>query len=232
MSTLQSFGTQAYARPAVTVTTDITVRKEIKVVTNNGNRLVAELWETLNVDSELASPAIANVLTITISQGSDGDIYSVVVDDGVGADEGYAFLQIGTPGAAAIAAGLAKALDASPYVVATASAAVITVTGVIPGRDITLDVTNSTTAGNLVVAQVTAQSGTAVYRKMAELTVDFDIFSQSGSPQNGVQKCLAQIKWYNGEDPAVLERTGASTELGNSIQTLDAVMTANGISRV
>jgi hypothetical protein len=94
----------------------------------------------------------------------------------------------------------------------------------IPGQAFTLANTDSTTVGNVVIATTTANSGTALHRKIAEAEVSFSA-SESGFP-----KISTSGKWYDAALSPVQKQTFGPL-IGTGYATLDAIQTAQGITR-
>ena len=193
------------------------MESEYRIVTSVANKITTEWYLTLDPDN------VAQVSTVTITAGTTSDEYAVKVTVGASVLT-YRHKQVASQNATAIAVFLATIINTNPNVTATSAAAVITIKSLIPGQAFTLDNSDSTTVGNVVIATTTANSGTALHRKIGEAELTFSA-STAGFPVVSVSG-----KWYDGASSPVLKQNfGPLVGTGNS--TLDAIQTAQGITR-
>ena len=206
-----------YNRPRDVATTPTELEAEYRIITSVANKVTAEWYLTLDPDN------VAQVSTVTITAGTTSDEYAVKVTVGSGAFT-YRHKQVASETATSIAAFLATLINTNPNVAATSAAGIITIKSLIPGQAFTLANTDSTTVGNAVIATTTANSGTALHRKVAEAEITFSA-STSGFPVTSVSG-----KWYDGASTPVMKQAfGPLVGTGNS--TIDAIQTAQGITR-
>jgi hypothetical protein len=124
-----------------------------------------------------------------------------------------------------MAAFLATLINTNPNVAATSSAGVITITSAIPGQAFTLANTDSTTVGNVVIATTTANSGTALHRKVADIDVTFAVNA------NKFPTITLGGSWYNGAaSPVVVLPVSVLSTSGP--RSIDTLQTDAGIARV
>jgi len=212
----QGIGSLSYERPKNSATTPTTLETEYRV-SFTGNVGTVEWWMTLD-------PAtVAEETTVTITAGATGNYY--VIDVVVGADsKSYIHKQVAGDTAATIAAYLAKIIDTNPNVRATAASNVISIKAAVPGTDLLIDGTDSTTPANVVVATVAANGGTALHRKIGEASLTFSI-NAAGFPE-----ITTNGKWFDGGvSPVQLVPFGPLRATSN--KALDAIQTAQGVAR-
>ncbi len=206
-----------YERPRNTSTTPTELEAEYRISSAENNKVKIEWYLTLNPDN------VPQVSTVTITSGSTGDEYAVKVTVGSSALT-YRHKQVASETAASIATFLATLINTNPNVQATNVGGVITIKSLIPGQAFTLSNTDSTTVGNVVIATTTANSGTALHRKIAEAEIDFSA-NESGFP-----KISTSGKWYDAAlSPVQKQSFGPLTGVGYA--TLDAIQLAQGIAR-
>lgn len=157
--------------------------------------------------------AVPQVSTVTITAGSAGNDYIVGVSDGTD-DALVSYVQQSGDTASTIAARLLEEINGVPSVsdliFGTAVGGVITLTAVTPGVALTLDVSASTTPGNLVVATPTPASGTAKMRKIGEIKTYF-VLPPGGRNLAGV----SQVVFYNAANPPVIARTAPESRVSH-----------------
>lgn len=216
----ENFGSITYNRPYASVTQSTALEYETRVTKTADGKVKLELYVTLN-------PAnVAQVSTVTLTAGSTGDDYIVVVTSG-GVAKTYTRKMQASETATVLAADLATLIDTHPAVTATSAGGVITITANVPGTAFTAANTGSTTTGNVVVATTTANSGTALHRLVAAMEVATDVkVSDQGSflfqKMNGTiydgSAIPAAVKTWTLESPTVSK-------------SLDTLQTEAGISR-
>lgn len=210
-------GIITYNRPQNSATTPTELETEYRISSPSGNAILTEVFMTLDPDN------VAQVSTVTLSLGSAGDEYAIAI--AVGADSWvYRHKQTASDTTVSMAAFLAAIINTNTNVKASASSGVITITSLIPGQAFTPTVTESTTAGNLVVATPTANAGTALHRKIGQMIATFSV-NNLGFPQISTSG-----SWYNGASVPVLQQNfGPLLGVGNA--TLDSIQTAQGVAR-
>jgi hypothetical protein len=218
----------AFSRPRVSNTVEATLATRIETTISAAGVVV------LNYYASLDSSCVAEVDTITIAAGSDGDLYAIAVSDDVLIQPQYAVHKMSAGQTAAqIATALAAQLNGFQTIKALAAADVITVTSEIPGRTLTISVADSTTPGNLTVAQTVAPSGTSIERKVAVAEVKPSVKDVAGNPEkNGTVSFLGRVFHMDTDGMTVLNPSAGFGLLGtDSLRTLDAFQTAAGIAR-
>jgi phage tail sheath gpL-like len=98
-------------------------------------------------------PSTAQKDTATLTYGSDGDTYALVING-----RSYSYATVGGDDATSTAKALAAKVNEDDDVIATSAAGVITIQSMYPGETYTLANTGTTTGGNNVLANVTAAS--------------------------------------------------------------------------
>jgi hypothetical protein len=152
---------------------------------------------------DLSDDGVRQVSTITITSGTTGNEYAVAVQVVGQPTLIYRHKQPAGATAVALAAFLATLIDTNPHVVATATGAVITVKSAVAGVAFTLDNSDSTTVGNVVVATTTAAAGTAKHRKLFETALIF------GVNATGFITVTSDGKFYDGAmTPVLLQNYG------------------------
>lgn len=221
MPTTQEVYTISYPRPKNEQTTTTALETEYKVVApaSGTNNVKIEQWMTLDPDNE------SFVGTVTLTAGTAGDEYVISVDDGTD-DLIYRHNQTATDTATTMATFLAAIIDTHPGVRATSAAGVITVTGAIPGVAITVDTSSSTTPANVVAATSTPASGTALHRKISDITIGWTV-DTSGFPTITVDEAI----FYSGAASPTSVSTRTNIAVGKGSKTLDTIQTENGVAR-
>jgi hypothetical protein len=168
--------------------------------------------------------AVPQVSTVTLSAGSNGD--DIAVHLTVGSTTWiYRHVKAAGDTVTTMAAFLATLINTNPNVAATSSAGVITITSAIPGQAFTLANTDSTTVGNVVIATTTANSGTALHRKVADIDVTFAVNA------NKFPTITLGGSWYNGAaSPVVVLPVSVLSTSGP--RSIDTLQTDAGIARV
>ena len=224
MVTTQSTSTIVYDRPNSSAVTSTTLPSEFRKVTSTADTVKYEVYSTLDTDN------VAQVDTITITAGTVTDVYAVEVDDGTTTRVGAYIMQTGDT-AAIIATRLAEVLDLHPGIQATATNDVITITSVIPGISVAYDNTQSTAVGNAVIANTTANAGTAIHRKMADFSVKRTLVtSGSGATKKDYESYQLTVAFYDGANPAVLVTTQGPIALTSTLD-LNSIQVDNGIAQ-
>lgn len=212
-----SVGTLAYDRPANSTVVATTLETDYQVSFPSANTV--RITQNLTLDPA----AVAQVSTVTLSAGSTGD--DIAVHLTVGATTWvYRHKKAAGDTVTTMAAFLAMLINTNPNVSATSSAGVITITSAIPGQAFTLANTDSTTAGSVVIATPTANSGTALHRKIVELDVAFTVNT------NKFPTITLGGNWYNGAaSPVVALPVSVLTTSGP--KSIDTYQTDAGIAR-
>lgn len=177
----------------------------------------------------LSSSAVAKVVTFTITgTPAAADIVHCTIAVTGGYSFKYVYELNASDTVETAGSRLATLIDTDPNVQASAvfatSTSTITVTSAIPGQDFTLT-TGKTSTGLTVSAGTTgtANSGTAMRRKLAECTWTFD------DSTDGYITAKGQVKFYNGgSSPTLL--TTQDTAAYKHAQSIDAIRTAQGAS--
>lgn len=209
--------------PVPVAPTSVTSKTEVKIVTATSPTLGAtvEFW------ADIQGGAVGQVNTLTVTLGTTGDVYAVSISTGLAADpEIYSVVQETGDTATILAARLAKDLNNDSRVEAKNVAGVITVTGTTAGQAITISAnpeTLTTTPANLVLALVTAASGTSVYRKLASAVVVFTV-NASGNPVTTVTPTF-----FDGSSNNVAI-AGASAVERTHPKMLSTMRTENGLT--
>lgn len=171
-------------------------------VTNEGIKITT----VLIVPNPPESTTESQTDTCTISIGTTGNIYSISIDSD-GTTEYVDTIQMAGDTVETIAERLLLEINNNASkVTATRTAGVITLTANTPGEVVTYSVTGSDVPGDLVVASVTAASGTVVEWKMHEILI-------SNDSSNGVFRQNITFSRYNGE-------TLVSTSTSNSLHSV------------
>ena len=212
-----SVGTLAYDRPANSTVVATTLETDYQVSFPSANTVKITQYLTLD------PAAVPQVSTVTLSAGVTGD--DIAVHLTVGATTWvYRHKKAAGDTVTTMAAFLAMLINTNPNVSATSSAGVITITSAIPGQAFTLANTDSTTAGNVVIATPTANSGTALHRKIVELDVAFTVNT------NKFPTITLGGNWYNGAaSPVVALPVSVLTTSGP--KSIDVYQTDAGIPR-
>ena len=221
MTTNQATGSFTFDRARTNSSISTSIAAEFSLVDSpDPNQLLIDTY--LNLDPD----AIAKVMTINLTIGSTGDLYDVEIAnaDDTGA-RSYSYRQKAGQALSGIAADFAAVIDLDPRVRATSAAGVITITGVAPGEDFNVDVSNSTTEANLTVATTTASSGVSARRLASRTYIDYSVASNTG-----LLRIATRNEFYNGaEPPAKVNATGAVQ--ATSPVSIDQMQTLNQIPR-
>lgn len=222
-STLQTTGSLAYARPRTAPTVDVTLLASYELIPPTVANATSE-----DFYMDLDPTTVAQESTITIAAGITDDLYTVSIADGTTTDI-YTYRQEAADTADIIAASLTQLLDLHPGVRVTAATNVITVAGVHGGVVITIDVSSSSTPGNLVTATPTAASGTPLFVKIATVTTT-KVLTEASAGVNGFPRVLMSVDFYDGDavSPIILATREVST---TSPRNLDDIQVANGIAQ-
>lgn len=212
-----SVGTITYDRPNNTAVTATTLETDYQISFPQTNRIRISQFLTLD------PAAVAQVSTVTLSAGSTGD--DIAIHLTVGATTWvYRHKKAAGDTVTTMAAFLATLINTNPNVSATSALGVITITSAIPGQAFTLANTDSTTAGNVVIASVTANSGTALHRKVVDLDVTFDVNSEK------FPRVTLGGNWFDGgASPIAVLPVSALTASGP--RSIDKLQTDAGIAR-
>lgn len=222
MATIQETGSLSYNRPRSSTTVSTTLRTNYDILPTPAVNQTSQ-----DIYFDLDPTTVPQEDTITISAGITGDIYAVSISDGTTTDI-YYYVQEAGDTDAVVAASLQPLLDLHPGVKVTVASNVLTVEGVHGGETITIDVSASTTAGNLVVANVTAASGTPLYAKVANIVTETELTSAGTNP--GFPRLKMITTYYDGDPttPVVLNTKEVYT---TSPRSLDEIQTNNGIAQ-
>lgn len=194
-----------------TTATTVKTRSEVESVGTDG---VTKQVFTITADDA----AVANVYTVTVTAGSVDDVYYVKVVDNVNATPcpPAVYLQATGDTATTIANNLVQLLNANPLIRATNAAGVITVTSEYPGRELTITNTKSTTVGNVVISEVTPESGVATTRKLC------DLYTKLITNDAGYVEVQGRVDTYDVDGSTVLT-TGSYGRVGSQhTKTLNA----------
>lgn len=213
-----SIGTISYDRPANSTVTATTLETDYQISFPLANRV--RITQNLTLDPA----AVPQVSTVTLSAGLNGD--DIAVHLTVGSTTWiYRHVKAAGDTVTTMAAFLATLINTNPNVAATSSAGVITITSAIPGQAFTLANTDSTTVGNVVIATTTANSGTALHRKVADIDVTFAVNA------NKFPTITLGGSWYNGAaSPVVVLPVSVLSTSGP--RSIDTLQTDAGIARV
>jgi hypothetical protein len=213
-----SVGTISYDRPANSTVTATTLETDYQISFPLANRV--RITQNLTLDPA----AVPQVSTVTLSAGSTGD--DIAIHLTVGSTTWvYRHVKAAGDTVATIAAFLATLINTNPNIAATSAAGVITITSAIPGQAFTLANTDSTVVGNVVIATTTANSGTALHRKVADIDVTFAVNA------NKFPTITLGGSWYNGAaSPVVVLPVSVLSTSGP--RSIDTLQTDAGIARV
>lgn len=151
---------------------------------------VVEVKQYINVDDT----AIREVVTLTVTGGSTGDVYSVGIQND-GNYQNFAYVQQSTDTSIQIAQKLAETIDKSIFVEASATGNVVTLVVYEAGQAITVTNDQSTNPLNLAILQTVAPSGAdnvVLLLSNTRLTYSTNL---QGKPQ-----IEAEIEWYFNND--------------------------------
>lgn len=212
-----SVGTLAYDRPANSTVVATTLETDYQVSFPSANTV--RITQNLTLDPA----AVAQVSTVTLSAGVTGDDIAIHLTVS-GTTWIYRHKKAVADTVITMAAFLATLINTNPNVAATSSVGVITITSAVPGQAFTLANTDSTTVGNVVIATTTANSGTALHRKIIELDVAFTVNT------NKFPTITLGGNWYNGAaSPVVALPVSVLTTSGP--KSIDTYQTDAGIAR-
>lgn len=185
-----------------------------KEVTEDGKtKQVLEAWVDFGGGT-------SQVSTLTITAGATGDDY--IIEITAGAKNAIAsYVQQAGDTANIIASRLLAELNGVPsiseLVSGTVTNNVITLTADEPGINVTYDVSASTTAANLVVAETTSEAGTAKMRKIAEIKTFLEV------PTGGRNlSIVSQTTFFDGANPPNEVRKNPETRV-NHPQSMEAI---------
>jgi hypothetical protein len=213
-----SVGTLSYDRPTSAIVTATTLETDYQISFPSANTV--RITQNLTLDPS----AVAQVSTVTLSAGSNGDDIAVHLTVG-GTTWIYRHKKAAGDTVTTMAAFLATLINTNPNVAATSAAGVITITSAIPGQAFTLANTDSSTVGNVVIATTTANSGTTLHRKVVDLDVSFTVNT------NKFPTVTLGGNWYNGAaSPVVVLPVSNLTTAGP--RSIDTLQTDAGIPRV
>lgn len=222
-TTLQTTGELVYSRPRTSLDVETTLATVYDILPPTVANATSE-----DVYFDLNPATVAQESTITIAAGSTNNLYTVSISDGTTTDI-YTYRQETGDTGTIIATSLAQLLDLHPGVRVTSATNVITVKGVHGGQAITIDVSTSTTAGNLVVATVTAPSGTPLYAKLAKITTTKEL-TEATAGNNGYLRIKMETIYYDGDTVTPVVTTTKEVYT-TSPTSLDKIQTDNGIAR-
>jgi hypothetical protein len=213
-----SVGTLSYDRPANSTVTATTLETDYQISFPSANTV--RITQNLTLDPA----AVPQVSTVTLSAGSTGDDIAIHLTV---SSTTWVYRHVKAAGdtVTTVAAFLATLINTNPNVAATSALGVITITSAIPGQAFTLANTDSTTAGNVVIATTTANSGTALHRKVAEIDVAFTVNT------NKFPTVTLGGNWYNGAASPVVVLP-VSALVVNGPRSIDTLQTDAGIARV
>lgn len=212
-----SVGTISYDRPANSTVTATTLETDYQISFPSANTV--RITQNLTLDPA----AVAQVSTVTLSAGSTGD--DIAVHLTVNATTWvYRHKKAAGDTVTTMAAFLATLINTNPNVAATSALGVITITSAIPGQAFALANTDSTVTGNVVIATPTANSGTALHRKVVDVDVAFSVNT------NKFPLITLGGNWYNGAaSPVVVLPVSTLTVAGP--KSIDTLQTDAGIAR-
>lgn len=222
-STIQTTGSLSYGRPRTSSTVDVTLSTSYDILPPTDPNATSE-----DFYMDLDPTTVAQESTITIAAGSTDDLYTVSIADGTTTDI-YTYRQEAADTATIIATSLTQLLDLHPGVRVTSATNVITLVGVHGGVAITIDVSDATTPGNLVVATPTTASGTPLFVKIATVTTTKEL-TEAFAGVNGFPRIFMSVDFYDGDEttPLILATREVST---TGPRSLDEIQVANGIAQ-
>lgn len=168
--------------------------------------------------------------TITITAGVAGNLYNVLVADSVDLatnPDNWNYTQMPGDTAAIIASKLALALDQDARIFASATGAVITIKSAIAGKPFYLDVTDSSTPANAVVANTVANvaptenGGVVVHGKYSSTLVTFGVSANSYQPTVSLSN-----QWFDGDTPVNQLPGGSPSQGPKSFQQMRVALYA------
>jgi hypothetical protein len=160
--------------------------KELKKISDS----VIEIEQYVNVQNT----AIRQVITLEITVGSTGDIYSVGIQNN-GSYYNFAYVQQSTDHQHQIAQGLADAIDKSSLVEAIAGGHSVTIIAYVAGQSFTVTNDQSTVPANLVITEaVAAEDNGNVVLLLSKTRLTYSTNTE-GKPQ-----IETEIEWYFNDD--------------------------------
>lgn len=151
---------------------------------------VIDIKHWINVDDT----AVREVVSLTIAAGNTGDVYSIGIQND-GNYHNFAYIQQSTDTAIQIAQNLAKTIDKSEFVEASAAGSIVTIIVYEAGQVITVTNDQSTTPANIIISQtVTADGAGNVVLLLSKTRLTYSTNSE-GKPQ-----IEAEIEWYFNND--------------------------------
>lgn len=210
-------GSLTYDRPNSSTTTPVTIKTDYATSVPVADK--TRITQYYNLDPD----AVAQVSTVTLSAGSTGD--DIAIHLTVGATTWiYRHKKTSSDTVTTMAAFLATLINTNPNVYATSALGVITIKSAIAGQAFTLANTDSTTAGNVVIATTTANSGTALHRQVAVVDVGFSI------NVNKFPEITLSGNWYDGAASPAVALPIASLKVAGP-KSVDTLQTDAGIAR-
>lgn len=214
----QQIGSIGYERPIAKTSSPTELETEYQIEPGeNPNEINIKQYMTFDPD------AVAQVDTVGISLGAEGDYYVIEADDGV-VSEAYAYRQTANDTASTVASKLAQRIDLHPGVRAIASDSSIILTGVVPGLPIAYDNSDSTNSTNITLMSNTAPFGTPNFGLVTDAIVKFEIGA------SGYIKLTVSGGFYDGmTTPTKVNALGPLT--AKSSITVDSMQTIRGVER-
>lgn len=186
---------------------------------------------TIDFFSNLVTGSVLEQQTVTITAGVDGDNYILTHPS---LTTPITYVQQTGDTADDIAAALGSYLNGSGEVEADVATNVITVTFGDSADVALIDVSGSTTPGNLVVAETQAGTGTAAKRKILSIAVTQTVVNQVGTGQdlvdNGKLVISAQGTEYAGDVAETVVNTGGTTTIYTTQESLPVKQANQGLS--
>lgn len=197
---MSNVGTFSFTTPAPAIVVNSTIETRSTPITNG---------QSIEFFVDVIGGGVSQVSTLTITAGSTGNTYAASLSTGLSTDpDVYSYNQEAGDTGITIAARLAKEINLDSRIQAKSTGNVITMTGVLPGQAITLDVSLSTTPGNIILATTTPASGTALVRKLIKLDASVSVNSA-----NQLELTMT---------PTMFSGDSAATPLGGSIPIVRA----------
>lgn len=217
MPTDQAVFELSYNRPRDPIANNLTSSFTLENYDDGSGNVGVKITQMINLDPS----AVEEVTTLTITAGVTNDLFAVTI-----AGDTYIYKQKAGDTADIVATELAKRADANPKVKATAAANVVTLTGVVAGETLAITDGGSTTPANMTIAETTAASGTAKYRKLSEVVLLPGVDNQKFYPMYTIK-----TGWFTGADPATEANQPVSTKTEKYLVSLDAIQTTEGVAR-
>ena len=176
---------------------------------------IIDIKQWINVDDT----AVREVVTLTVTGGNTGDVYSVGIQNN-GNYYNFAYIQQSTDTSIQIAQKLANAIDKSIFAEAFATGNIVTITIYEAGQHITVTNDQSTNPANIVILETIAADGAGnVVLLLSKTRLTYSTNSE-GKPQ-----IETEIEWYFNNDltPVTTSNRGIAVH-PNSLGELQSVV--------